>query len=298
MPKRRRAVGGPAYLALLHPGPSAVCTAITAAAGWSAARRRGGGGGWVRHLALAGAAMALAQVSTGVLNDAFDAPWDRRFQPYKPIAAGSVPRWHAWVIGIGCGFLSLLAAAAAGGRCLGLMRLGLASGWSYSLGLSRTPLSPLPFITGLATVPLLGAASVGEDLADQRQVAVLAAALGVGLHLANGGPDSERDRLAGRRSLPVLLGPSGSIWLSQGLLALGALLVGVRPPPQGRAWCRSGAGLCLGLLLLDRRPTRRDRGLGDRPFVLPALAGGALAGGWLLGRSTRPASEPGRVAYA
>jgi 4-hydroxybenzoate polyprenyltransferase len=236
-------------------------------------------------LAAASAAMAFAQVSTGVLNDAFDAPWDQLHQSYKPIAAGAVPRSRAWVIGIACGIVSLALASQAGAQCLRLMLLGLGSGWAYSLGLSRTPVSFLPFASGLATVPLLGPAALGVRLPARRQVATLAAGLGLGLHLANGGPDVERDRLAGRRSLPVLLGESGSRRASHALLGAGAVAVAVSAPRQGRRWAWGGSALAAALLLADWLAPRSVRSRGEHPFVVPTLAGGAAAAGWLLGRA-------------
>ncbi|HUY09085.1 MAG TPA: UbiA family prenyltransferase [Candidatus Dormibacteraeota bacterium] len=289
MPKSTPGRGWRGYLLLLHPGPSLVCTTVTTVAGWSAWRQADPldrpAGHWPVKLALGGAAMAFAQVSTGVLNDAFDAPWDRLYQQYKPIASGSVPRSHAWVIGVGCGGASLLCARAAGLRSLRLMQWGLGSGWSYSLGLSRTPLSFLPFASGLATVPLVGPAAMGVSLPSRGQVAALAAGLGLGLHLANGGPDIELDRLAGRRSLPVLLGVEGSRLASHLLLGSGALAVALGSPAPGRRWAWGGAGACSALVLADRMGSHPDRAGGGHPFVLPALAGGALALGWLLGRA-------------
>ncbi|MGH7643663.1 MAG: UbiA family prenyltransferase [Candidatus Dormibacteria bacterium] len=288
MPKFGWVRGVRGYLQLLHPGPSAVCTAVTTVAGWSAWRQAGQSrleAGWAARLACASAAMALAQVSTGVLNDAFDAPWDRTHQPYKPIAQGAVSRRDAWLIGIACGGASALFARLAGRAALRVMLVGLASGWSYSLGLSRTPFSFLPFATGLSTVPLLGPAAVGLPLPGRGQAAVLAAGLGVGLHLANGGPDIERDRLAGRRSLPVLLGDQGSRAASHLLLGSGALAVAVSTPTGGRRWAWGGAAACAGLVGADRLGPRRERSRGGHPFVLPALAGATLAVGWLLGRA-------------
>lgn len=289
MPKSDRLRSWRGYLLLLHPGPSAVCTLVTAVSGWSAWRQTPSEdsptGPWAGRLAAASAAMAFAQMSTGVLNDAFDAPWDRIHQSYKPIAAGAVPRRRAWLIGIACGFASLALASRAGTHALRLMLLGLASGWAYSLGLSRTPASFLPFASGLATVPLLGPAAVQVRIPAQGQVAVLAAGLGVGLHLANGGPDIERDRLAGRRSLPVLLGERGSRRASHLLLGAGALAVAVSAPRTGRGWAWAGSGLAAALVLADWLAPRSVRLHGEHPFVGPTLAGGAVAGAWLLGRA-------------
>jgi 4-hydroxybenzoate polyprenyltransferase len=296
MPKSAGVRGWPGYFLLLHPGPSAVCTLVTAVSGWSAWHQadhlQRTFSRWPLRLALGSAAMAFAQVSTGVLNDAFDAPWDREFQKYKPIAAGAVPRGRAWLIGAACGVCSLACARAASPRALWVMLVGLCSGWSYSLGLSRTPISFLPFASGLATVPLVGPAALGVALPAQTQVTVLAAGLGVGLHLANGGPDIERDRLAGRRSLPVLLGSRRSQNASRALLGVGALAVALASPGGGRTWAWGGAAVCAALLAADARGPSSDRRAGAHPFVLPALAGGALAVGWLLARARARSSTP------
>jgi 4-hydroxybenzoate polyprenyltransferase len=289
MPKSDRLRRWRGHALLLHPGPSAVCTLITAISGWSAWRqtlpKQTPPGSWAARLAAASAAMAFAQMSTGVLNDAFDAPWDRIHQSYKPIPAGAVTRNRAWLIGIACGFASVALASRAGTRALRLMLLGLTSGWAYSLGLSRTPMSFLPFASGLATVPLLGPAAVEVSLPAQGQVALLAAGLGVGLHLANGGPDIERDRLSGRRSLPVLLGEGGSRRASHALLGAGALAVAVSAPRSGRGWAWTGGALAAALVLADWLTPRSVRSRGEHPFVVPTLAGGAVACGWLLGHA-------------
>ncbi len=273
------------YLLLLHPGPSLVCTAVTATAGWAAARHAGRDrSGTAAAIGRASAAMFLAQVSTGILNDAVDAPWDRRLQPYKPIAAGLVPRGHAWML---AGATAVGALASSRGRpaLLRLTGVGLASGWAYSLGLSRTPLSFLPFATGLATVPRTGPAALG--LAAPRPAALtgLAAVLAVALHLANGAPDVALDRRAGRRSLPVLLGRERSLAWSRRLLGAAALAAAADSPRGGRALGWGGTAGCLALLWVDRAWGRGAREAGGHPFVLPALGGGMLAAGWLLGRS-------------
>ncbi|MGC8473211.1 MAG: hypothetical protein ACP5PW_02230, partial [Candidatus Dormibacteria bacterium] len=72
------------WVAAAHPGPSLACTAFTALSGWAAARAEGLGGSRTPTL-LAALAMALAQVSTGSLNDVADHRADRIHQPYKPI---------------------------------------------------------------------------------------------------------------------------------------------------------------------------------------------------------------------
>ncbi len=295
MPKSGRGAVVAAHLALLHPGPSALCTTVTLLAGASVrattppALRPSASWRW--RLLAAGLSMSLLQISTGCLNDAFDAPWDGRWQAYKPVPRGLVPRRRAWLLGFGAGAGGVLVAALAGARAARLALLGLASGWSYSLGLSRTPLSVLPFATGLGSVPLLGAAALRLRPAQPVRMAALGAWLGTALHLANSGPDAERDRMAGRRSLAVLLGAERCHRLARWLLLAGAA-EGMREAGRRRSLTTlAGAASCLMTVGLEWRRQPRQRRPGSHPFVLPALGAGALAAGWLLGQPEVPGTR-------
>ncbi len=282
MTNRRHGPSARGLLALAHPGPAAACTAFTVMAGRSALRHSGvaDSARW-RRLAVAGAAMFLAQISTGSLNDYCDRAADRRFQTYKPIARGLVGPPLALGFALGTGVLSVVAAACAGASAGWLMTLGLACGWAYDVRLSRTPLSLVPFIGGIITVPWVGTAAVGVRYRRPVLMTAVAGLLGLGLHLANGGPDAARDRQAGRRSLPALLGPDRSSDLTHLILTAASLLV-IRSSPHGhRGVPLLGASACLGLLAMDRRQDRTHRAPGKHPFVLPVLAAGVLAAGWL-----------------
>ena len=280
MPNRSGSLSG--WVAAAHLGPSLACTAFTALSGW-AATRAGGRGGSRTAAILASLAMALAQVSTGSLNDVADHRADSIHQPYKPIPRGQVTRPAVLVFALTTGAGSRLVAALAGRRALKVMALGLASGWAYDLWLRRTPLSWAPFAVGIGTVPLLGPAALGLPPVRPRLLMAMASLLGLALHLANGGPDAARDRAAGRKSLPVLLGVRGSRLGAHATLTGAAALSVLSSPGAARGWALRGAGAGLGLLAVDRVLLEAERRPGQYPFVLPVLAAGAIAGGWLVG---------------
>jgi 4-hydroxybenzoate polyprenyltransferase len=280
MPNRSGSLRG--WLAAAHLGPSLACTAFTALSGWAAARAGGGRGPRIPAF-LAPLAMALAQVSTGSLNDVADHRADVIHQPYKPIPRGEVTRPAVLAFALGTGAGSLLVASMAGTKALRIMALGLTSGWSYDLWLRRTPLSWAPFAVGIGTVPLLGPAALGLPPVRPRLLLAMAGLLGVALHLANGGPDAARDRAAGRRSLPVLLGVRGSRLGAHATLTGAAALSVASSPDAARGWALRGAGAGLGLLAVDRAVLAAERRPGQYPFVLPVLAAGAIAAGWLVG---------------
>ncbi len=284
MTKPRGLAPAAGWLQLAHPGPAAACTALTLLAGRPIGSRQARAGrGWPARLTRAAGAMFLAQISTGSLNDVFDRKRDSVHQPYKPIARGLVSPAAALVFALATGLGSLRVARRSGSKAARVMALGLAAGWSYDLGLSRTPLSFVPFSAGIMTVPWVGALAAEQDVLSPRWMTAIAGLLGLGLHLANGGPDAVRDRLAGRRSLPVLLGERRSRQGTHLALTAAAVLAVFSAPRRGRLSASAGAGGCLAVLAVDRRQGRLSRTPGHHPFVLPVLAAGVLAAGWLTG---------------
>ena len=272
------------WFRLAHPGPAAACTALTLLAGRP--RRTGpaqAGGIRRNHLTRAALAMFLAQISTGSLNDVFDREHDSVHQPYKPIPRGEVSPPGAFAFALASGLGCLWLARSCGSRVARMMVLGLAAGWSYDLGLSRTPFSFVPFSAGIMTVPWIGALAGEEEVISPRWMTAISGLLGLGLHLANGGPDAVKDRLAGRRSLPVLLGEKKSRQGTHLALTVGALLSVFSASRRGRPAASLGAAGCIALLAVDRHQGRLSRTPGHHPFVLPVLAAGVLAAGWLTG---------------
>ncbi|HUY61936.1 MAG TPA: UbiA family prenyltransferase [Candidatus Dormibacteraeota bacterium] len=280
------------WVALTHPGPSAACTALTVLSALTAARLGGRPPGAVRgRVALAGLAMALAQVSTGCLNDVVDASADAVAQPYKPIPRGRVGRGPAAGAALLTGVGALVVAARLGRPALGWAALGLAGGWAHDLGVRSTPLSPLPWACGLATVPLLGFRAVGPVPPGLRPAAPLAAALAVSLHLANAAADVGGDVGTDRAGLAARLGARRAWALARALLVGTAAAVAATAPAPTRRAAVAAAGGAVLLVAADARRGPVERRPGTHPFLGHTVAAALLASGWLLARGP---AVPGR----
>jgi 1,4-dihydroxy-2-naphthoate octaprenyltransferase len=94
----------------------------------------------------------------------------------------------------------------------------MASAVAYDLGLSRSALSPLPYLVSFGVLPLWVAAGVGVDPARVLPAVPLVAPFAVAAHLANTLRDWDADRAGGSRSFAQVLGRRGSRILA---LALG-----------------------------------------------------------------------------
>ncbi len=58
------------------------------------------GGGWTGELSWLVSGMSLVYVAGMTLNDAFDADWDLRHAPGRPIPAGRIGRGAVWMVGV------------------------------------------------------------------------------------------------------------------------------------------------------------------------------------------------------
>ncbi len=216
-----------------HPGPSVLVTVVLVAIAGLAGRGVPDG---VRILQLVGA-MLPVQLCIGVVNDVVDLPADTVAKPHKPLVRGAISRSTAVVIGVVLGAIGLGSAATINLPTLGLDALALAAGLSYDLGLRRTPLSWVPWWGGMAVLPLEGYASVGSIPSRLLALIPLSGLIALGLHFANALPDIDGDRLAGRRSLPVLAG-SDRLAMGRSLIACG------RGSPRARPGRTARAGGC------------------------------------------------------
>jgi 4-hydroxybenzoate polyprenyltransferase len=256
-----------------HPGPSLLVTVVLVAIAGLAERRVPDG---LLVVQLVGA-MLPVQLCIGVINDVVDLPADAVAKPHKPLVLGVIARSTAAWVGVALGATGLAVAATINLETLGLDALALGAGLAYDLGLRRTPLSWVPWWGGMAVLPLEGYASVGSIPSRLLVLIPLSGLIAMGLHFANALPDLDGDRLAGRRSLPVLVGAersrlAGPLWIgAAGVIAL--LLAG----PLGQAGLALFGGVALlGIAVATVTVTRSLR-----PFPILAVATAAFAIAWL-----------------
>lgn len=256
-----------------HPGPSLLVTVVLVAIAGLAGRGVPDG---VRVLQLVGA-MLPVQLCIGVVNDVVDLSADTASKPYKPLVRGVIGRSTAIVLGLVLGAIGLASAATINGPTLGLDALALAAGLSYDLGLRRTPLSWVPWWGGMAVLPLEGYASAGAIPSSLLVLIPLAGLIAIGLHFANALPDIDGDRIAGRRSLPVIVGVNGSRWAGPiALVAAGALALTLAGP-LGQAGLVFFAGVTALLFGVVAVTATRSK----TPFPVLAVTTAVFAVTWL-----------------
>jgi 4-hydroxybenzoate polyprenyltransferase len=256
-----------------HPGPSILVTAVLVAIAGLAGQALPDG---IRVLQLVGA-MLPVQLCIGVINDVVDLPADAIAKPHKPLVRGVISRSTAVAIGVLLGLIGLAIAATINLTTLGFDALALGAGLAYDLGLRRTPLSWVPWWGGMAVLPLEGYASVGSIPSRLLALVPLSGLIAVGLHFANAFPDIDGDRLAGRRSLPVLVGRPRSQWAGPLALGASAVLAVVLAVPLGQAGPLFFAGAAVLALCVVAVVVTRAR----RPFPVLAVATALFAIAWL-----------------
>jgi 4-hydroxybenzoate polyprenyltransferase len=219
-----------AAIRLIHPAPAAAVVALTAVLGAILAIQADVpiGERWV--LTVLG--VAGSQVFTGATNDIADRFRDAAARPEKPLPAGELGLNAAtWIASVGLA-VQLVASWWLGPLPLALGAVASASALTYNLALSRTPLSPLPYLVSFGLLPAWVAAGVGVPLERILPAIPLVAPFAVAAHLANTLRDWEADEVGGSRSFAQLLGRQSSRRLAVVLgLAVGvglgaALLLG------------------------------------------------------------------------
>ncbi len=256
-----------------HPGPSILVTVVLVAIVGLAGRGIPDG---LRILQLVGA-MLPVQLCIGVINDVVDFPADAVTKRHKPLVRGVVSPYAAAIVGLLLAVIGLAAAATINPPTLGFDALALGAGLSYDLGLRRTPLSWVPWWGGMAVLPLEGYASVGSIPSRLLVLIPLSGLIALGLHFANALPDIDGDRLAGRRSLPVLFGVKGSQLAGPLFLAAaGVLAVALAGPLEqaGLVFIAGVAVFVIGLLAVIATRSRT-------PFPVLAVATAFFALAWL-----------------
>jgi 4-hydroxybenzoate polyprenyltransferase len=210
-------------LSCSHPEPVVAVTAIVTLL--AAAAGRGPG-----RLALMGLAVLSGQLFVGWTNDYLDARLDTAGERRdKPVASGRVPagrvRAAAGVAGVVTVPLSLLVGLGAGAAHLA----AVAAATSYNLGLKRTPFSVLPYAVAFGLVPAFVTLAPPNSHAPSLWATAAGVLLGTGAHFIQTLPDIGRDREAGVRGLPHLLGGRISAFAGPVMMAGAAVCVALGP---------------------------------------------------------------------
>ena len=183
-------------------------------------------GGWIAlgvlALPVSLAWAALSAVGLGITGNVADDLVDVRAdvanrRTDRPLAAGRVTRRAAWVWLAGGMVAGLAAAAAAGRLVLAAALIALAVMLAYSPFLKPRPLIGNVAVAVVAGSPLFyGALAVGRPAAG-----IVPWVLGAWIHLAREVVkdlgDAPGDRLVGRRTLVVALGPAPARWTAAAL---------------------------------------------------------------------------------
>jgi 4-hydroxybenzoate polyprenyltransferase len=184
-------------------------------------------------------AVLAGQASIGWSNDWLDAGRDRAVaRADKPVVQGAVAPATLRTAALTAAGIAVVTSLALGVVPGVLLLVLVASGWAYNLGLKRTALSVVPYLTGFGALPAgVVAAAPGTPAAPWWLVAA-GAALGGAAHFANVAPDLEDDLATGVRGLPHRLGAGTSAVLGAVLLgsAAGLLVLGPEGPPSVRGW--------------------------------------------------------------
>lgn len=214
---------------VVHPAPTAAVVALSLALGSILAAQAGlppfGTRTWLTVLAVLG-----SQVVTGAVNDWADRERDALAQPRKPIPAGQLTPRGALGVAVAGGVLLLAASVPLGPLPLLLGAAATASAAAYSLWLSGTRLSVLPYLVSFGILPLWVATGIGVPLERVAAAPLLVAPFAAAAHLANALRDFQADASLGRRNLAQALGARTALaaaWvLAMGVgLAVGAVLL-------------------------------------------------------------------------
>jgi 4-hydroxybenzoate polyprenyltransferase len=233
----------PAAIRLIHPAPALAVVALSAALGaiLSAQAAVPLGERWI----LTVLAVAGSQVFTGATNEIADRFRDATVRPEKPLPAGDLSVNAAtWIASIGLA-VQLAASWQTGALPLVLGAVASGSALAYNLYLSRTPLSPLPYLVSFGLLPAWIAAGIGIPLERVLPAIPLVAPFAMAAHLANTLRDFEADAAGASRSMAQVLGRRASRLLAAGLALGVGLGVGAALLIDGRA---SPGSLALGLV--------------------------------------------------
>jgi len=204
---------------VVHPAPAAAVVALSLALGAILAAQAGLPPFGARTL-LTTLAVLGSQILTGAVNDWADRARDSLAQPEKPIPAGQLtPNAALGVAAFGAA-LQVAASLPLGVAPLALGAAASVSAVAYSLWLSGTRLSVLPYLVSFGILPLWIAAGINVPLERVAAAPLLVAPFAAAAHLANALRDFDADEAMGRRNLAQELGRSGALAIAW-ILAMG-----------------------------------------------------------------------------
>ncbi|HSP09112.1 MAG TPA: UbiA family prenyltransferase [Candidatus Dormibacteraeota bacterium] len=235
---RRLALATWLLLKCSHPEPVFAVTTIVTLLAVAAGR----GPGRVTLMALA---VFTGQLFVGWTNDLLDAGLDAAGgREDKPLAGGRVPARRVRTAAAIAGFLtipfSLLVGLGSGAAHL----VAVAAATSYNLGLKRTPFSILPYAVAFGLLPAFVTLAPPHSHLPALWATAAGALLGGGAHFIQTLSDIERDRQAGIRGLPHVLGRRASAFAGPMLMAGSAVCVGLGPS-HASPLVYAGMGLAL-----------------------------------------------------
>ena len=214
---------------VVHPAPTVAVVALSVALGTILGAQAGlpplGTRTWLTTLSVLG-----SQIVTGAVNDWADRERDALAQPDKPIPAGQLTPRAALGVAAAGAVLLVAASAPLGLPALVLGVAATTSAVAYSLWLSGTRLSVLPYLVSFGILPLWVAAGIGVPLERVAAAPLLVAPFAAAAHLANAVRDFDADASLGRRNLAQALGRrtalAGAWLLAMGVgVGVGAVLL-------------------------------------------------------------------------
>jgi 4-hydroxybenzoate polyprenyltransferase len=215
-----------------HPLPSLAMTLALAVAAALTGRS-------ALEVGLVAATVLTGQLTVGWLNDVVDRDRDAQVgRQDKPVAMGWVdPGTVTFCIAVAV--LVVIPLSVANGTYAGIAHLlAVGSAWTYNLWFKKTVLSWLPYAVSFGLLPaFLSYGGLGGGMhggPPTVAMTVLAALLGIGIHVLNTLPDLVQDNETGVRHLPLRIalkiGAPKLLWLSlayTALVAVGIVVAGL-----------------------------------------------------------------------
>jgi len=266
---------------IIHPFPTVLNVMATAALSFVAASGAPDATVLVRMLAV----MFCAQAAIGVTNDLFDRHLDEAAKPWKPLPAGLMPVRIALLMAVGFALGAVVIAATLGPGSFGLAMLGMGCGLAYDARLKRTPLSFVPFVFAIPTLPSWVWVTFDAWTAVLWWIWPIGGLIGLSLHLANTLPDIDDDARHGVRGLAHALGAGRSRVLALSAFAAAlALAAAAGLAHDGERWLLAVALLAgaVGLAATLAIHARRHGAVADQAgFALLGVGAAVAATAWL-----------------